>query len=770
MSTRIQTLPALAGGPLRAPSERLVAGVRAAWRRSVLLRALVWAPALLAAAAVLLVLIDLLIPLRAAAREVLRWLPVLLGGGFAAWAVARVLNPPPPRRFALLAEERIPALQNRLLTAFDLADGMPDGVVGRAFVADTERRMQGVDVRGVAPAHVRLPAILLGSALALGALFALVFPAAAAEAWTRWSAPADAYATRWNEVRAETLPNVAVPPIPLFDEVRWTVRPPAYSGLEAQEGRGDDPISALPGSIVRLRSRFPDRWDGVRAQAIGGAALNVSRSGGEWIVEYRMPADARGLSLEAMADGGVVDRRIVPLVPLPDQAPDVALLTPAEDLVLAAGAGRIPLRARAADDYGVGDFLLHWTHSSGSGESYEFKEGDWAFGRVDRNGKTASGELVIDLAALGLQPGDMMHIRAVARDRNNVTGPGESVSRTRIIRVARPEELDQINTDIGAPAELPKDPLMSQRMIILMTERLQRERPRLSRDALRRRSAEIAAHQMRLRNIVGEQIYIREAEAVQAQGAELPTYVEQGGGAAHAGEHGGGDEHAEHEAPSAEEVLAEADEATGQGRAEEFEHRHDEAPIIEMNRDRILLHNLMWSAEQELYSIRPDSSLPWQREALELIQKLNQAERIYPRGDVRVDPVNVAEARGQGKMDDVAPAGRSGGAALPSLLPLLAELDRVAGGLERWPPRESSLAISNLAARALGEAAVDREAAAWIARAANEAGAGRTDRARDLLRRARERLAPPAGAAARPLPSTADPAAAEYFRRLGRGG
>ncbi len=764
MSTLVQTPPAVAGGALRAPSERLIGGVRAAWRRSVLLRALVWAPALLAACAVLLVLIDLLIPLRAVLRETLRWLPLLLGGGFAAWSLYRVVNPPPPRTFALLAEERIPALDNRLLTAFDLADGLPDGVVGRAFLADAERRLQAAGVRGVAPARVRLPAILLGAALAVAALFALVFPAAAAESYTRWMDPADAYATKWNEVRAETLPNVATPPIPMFDELRWTVRPPAYSGLDAQDGRGDEPISALPGSIVRLRSRFPDRWDGVRAQAIGGAALGVSRSGDEWVVEYRMPADARGLSLEAMADGGVVDRRIVPLVPLPDQAPDVTLTSPAEDMVVASGTGRIPLRATAADDYGVGDFLLHWTHSSGSGESYEFKEGDWAFGSVNRGGKSATGELVIDLAALGLQPGDMMHIRAVARDRNNVTGPGESVSRTRIIRVARPEELDQVTTDVGMPPELPKDPLMSQRMIILMTERLQRERPRLSRPDLQRRSGEIAQHQARLRAVVGEQIYIREAEAVQGQDTELPTFVEEGGGAAHAGEHAG-----EEGPPSPEDVLAEADEATGQGRAEEFEHRHDETAVIDINRELVLLHNLMWSAEQELFSIRPDSSLPWQNEALKLIQKLNQTERIYPRGDVRVDPVNIAEARGQGKMENVGPAARSAGGSLPSLLPLLAELDRVSAGLGRRPARESSLAISNLAARALGEATADRQAAALIARAADEAGSGKADRARDLLRRARERLAPPAGAAARPLPSTADPAAAEYFRRIGRG-
>lgn len=757
--------PPAAGRPLQAPTERLIAGVRAAWRRSVLLRALAWAPALFSASAVLLVLIDLAVPLRALLREMLRWVPVLLGGGLLAFSIDRIVRPPAPRRFALLAEERIPALQNRLLTAFDLADGVPDGVVGRAFVAEAERTMRDVGVQGAAPARVRLPSLILGGSIAVMALFALAFPSAAAEAWTRWMDPADAYASKWQEVRAETLPNVEAPPIPLFDELRWTVQPPAYAGIAAQDGRGDDPISALPGSRIRIRSRFPDRWDGVRASAIGGAALPVRRAGEEWIVEYLMPADARGLSLEAMADGGVVDRRIVPLAPLPDQPPDVQLLEPREDMVLASGAGRITLRATAADDYGVGAFDLHWTHSRGSGESYEFVEGDWAFSRVSRNGKSSTGELVIDLGTLKLQPGDIMHVRAVARDRNNVTGPGESVSRTRIIRVARPEEMDQITTDIGMPPELPKDPVMSQRMIILMTERLIREAPRLSRQELQSRSSDIAQHQARLREIVGEQVYIREADAAIQQGEQDFSYLEQGGTGADDHHDEGG---AQEGARTPEDVLREADEATGIGSIEEFEHRHDESAILDVNRDLMRLHNLMWNSQQELNLAKPDTALPYQYDALKIIQQINQAERTYPRGDVRVDPINAAEARGQGKMDDVGPAARTTGPALASLLPLLAELDRVAAGLGRKPGRASSLEISNLAARVLGEPTADREAAGFISRAAGEAGNGRTERARDLLRRARERLAPAAGAAARPLPSTVDPAAAEYFRRLGR--
>src|SRR5690242_9330037 len=86
------------------PVERIVARVRSAWRVSTALHALTLAPALFAAAALLLVCADLLQPLPAAPRGVLRWLPPLLGVAILAGAAWRLLRPPAPRRFVLLAE------------------------------------------------------------------------------------------------------------------------------------------------------------------------------------------------------------------------------------------------------------------------------------------------------------------------------------------------------------------------------------------------------------------------------------------------------------------------------------------------------------------------------------------------------------------------------------------------------------------------------------------------------------------------------------------
>jgi hypothetical protein len=769
MSTVLSRRPQPSPPHLPTPVDRIVARVRKEWRISMLVRALAVAPALLAASAVLLVAADLVVPMRAGPREVLRWLPLALALGALAWAALRIARPPAPRRFALLAEERIPVLENRLITAFDVALGDPDSLVARAFVADAERRLAGVEVRGIAPFRLGGPLLVLGTSWAVALAFALAFPTAAGEAWGRWIHPRDAYEQRWREVRANTLPAVAEPPMPAFDEPRWRITAPAYTGLGETDGRGDEPLQALAGSRVRLRSAFFDRWDAVRATRIGGGELAVHRAGGEWWVEWTQASGERGITLEALAHGEAVSRRVVPVVVLPDRAPDVELTAPAEDLVLSAARGQIPIRASARDDYGVGAFDLAWSRTRGSGESFEYLEGRWPFGALIRSGKTAEGERVLDLAAMQLQPGDVIHVRAVARDRNNVTGPGESVSRTRVIRIARPEEMDRVNTDVGFPMELPKDPLLSQRMILIRTERLNAERNRISAEQFRARAAEIGSDQGRLRERVGEQIFIRSTGAI-SDPANPQSFTEQGG-AAHA------DEHAETpaaQAPAAgtnafsQQVLDAASEATGQGTIDEVTHKHDEDPILAVDQQLLRLYNVMWAAERELNQAAPAGAIPHERQALLIIDELRKAERLFPTAHVRVDPVNVDSARGQGKLDEAAPGARGGSAALPSADALLAEIDRVAARAATQPARTLSLQLSGLAARALAGAAADPQAAALLSRAASEAQSGRTDAARTLLLRARARIAPAARSSGRAIPSTPDPAAAEYYRRLGR--
>jgi hypothetical protein len=367
-----------------------------------------------------------------------------------------------------------------------------------------------------------------------------------------------------------------------------------------------------------------------------------------------------------------------------------------------------------------------------------------------------------------LQPGDVIHVRAVARDRNTVTGPGESVSRTRVIRVARPEEMDQVNTDIGFPMELPKDPLLSQRMLLIRTERLNTERARIPAAQLRARAAEIAEDQGRLRERVGEQIFTRSTGAIQDPNIERGFTEEGGAGHSDAPAQPSPAPPAAGTQAFSQQVLDAASAATGQGTIDEVTHKHDADPILSVDQTLLRLYNVMWAAERELNQSAPDAALPHQRQALLIIDELRKAERLYPSANVRVDPVNVDSVRGQGKLDEAAPSARAGAPALPAVDALLAEIDRIAARASSMSARAFSLQLSALAARALGGAGADPQAAALLSRAAGEAQAGRGDAARALLLRARARIAPAVRTRGRALPSTADPAAAEYYRRLGR--
>jgi hypothetical protein len=335
-----------------------------------------------------------------------------------------------------------------------------------------------------------------------------------------------------------------------------------------------------------------------------------------------------------------------------------------------------------------------------------------------------------------------------------------------VIRIARPEEMDQVNTDVGFPMELPKDPLLSQRMLLIRTERLNADRARIPAAQLRARAAEIAGDQERLRERVGEQIFTRATAGGQDQSIERG--FTESGGAGHRDEAQPAQPPAAGTQAFSQQVLEAASAATGQGTEDEVAHKHDADPILSVDQQLLRLYNVMWAAERELNQAAAAGAIPHQREALRIIDELRKAERLYPSANVRVDAVNVDSARGQGKLDEAAPSARTAAPALPSADALLAEIDRVSSRAAAMPARTLSLQLSSLAARALAGAGADAQVAALLSRAAGEAQAGRTETARTLLLRARAGIAPGVRTQGRALPSTADPAAAEYYRRLGR--
>lgn len=328
-------------------------------------------------------------------------------------------------RVALWIEERAPVLRYRLVTAMDprFADALEPAVRPLVERVPITRFLRGVALRIVAPALLALTA-------------AIVMPAL-----------------------PETFPPAPAlsPAVPVIAKNRLvplsaTITPPSYSGITASVIREPSMIAALRGTRVALKGR-----DG-------------------WAREFTMRDTAP--SLLTLEDRQY--RRHVVIDPRVDRAPTVALRLPARDTTLRTVAGHLRLAADLADDVGLARARFEYIVSTGSDESFEFREGTIAarnLGGATRARLNAS----VPFTSFNLKEGDRLSVRAVAWDRNTLYGPGRAASETRTIRVARKGEYDTISVNRAPPSA--DTAMMSLRMLIVATERLRSERAAMERRA-----------------------------------------------------------------------------------------------------------------------------------------------------------------------------------------------------------------------------------------------------------------------------------------------
>jgi len=589
-------------------ARRRVRRARALLAASALGKALLWAACAAALTIVLAALADWALGLPRAVRAAAPAAAAALAAVAAARLAWRGRRAAATAAVALWLEEREPALRYALVTALEAPAALPNAALER----EVQRvRWTGTLTRAAAGALLP-PAILLVAAVILAAMIP-----SGIMARVRHARPGD--------VLARPTATGAEPPSRLVPLVA-TVQPPAYTGETARVVEEPTSLTALAGSRVTLEGR--GRAVGLVAR-LGDAALPVEDAGGRWRIVTAMPRRSAPLRL---ADGE--RQRLVILESRPDSSPMVTLTAPARDTVRRAAAGALALAAEARDDLGLSSAWLEYIVSSGEGESFTFRSG--TLGRVaPRGARTVALRAVLRLDSLALSPGDVVHLRAVARDANDVTGPGVGASETRTLRVARRGEYDSVAVE-GAPPPPPDTSEVSQRMLIMLAEALERRRPRLRRETVVSESRRIGSDQARLRRRVGEIIFIRLGEQ-SAEHSHTP-----GDGYEH-GDRGG--------ALSPEELLRAAEEATSQAAGEPLDFAEGESPVVAVNRPLLEAYNAMWDAGRELDIGEPRRALPHMRAALAAIQRARQAERIYLRGRPPAVVVDVRKVRLAGSID-----------------------------------------------------------------------------------------------------------------------
>jgi hypothetical protein len=483
------------------------------------------------------------------------------------------------RQVALWLEWRVPALRYALVT---LADGVPGGRA-RDLEQAVDRTSWSAPVRS---ALVRRLGIPLASLVVVAAAGILLPP----------------FSRRLGSASGTSLANAPVmrgsDP---FGSLVVRVTPPPYTGRSAEQLDRPEAVSSLVGSSIEIE-------------------------GAGWRRVTTMPDTATPLWLQQDSS-----RRLLVLLPIPDSVPQVHLVAPLRDSVLRAGGGTIRLSGFARDDFGLSQGWFEYIVSSGEGENYTFRSG--VIGRrALSNSARAEIASAISLDSLKLAPGNIVHLRAVAQDGNNVSGPGLGYSETRTIRIPRPGEGDSVSVGQVARAEGDSS-LLSQRMLVIMAEALERRRSALRRDTFVVESRRIASEQATLRRQVADIIFLRLGGEGSMEESEDST--------------------AEPLTPEA--LLEAAEQATVTSAGEVLDFTSDETPVVALNRPLLEAYNAMWAAGRELEIGEPGRALPHMRQALEAIQRARQAERLYLRGRPIASVIDLARVRLAGSLADAAP-------------------------------------------------------------------------------------------------------------------
>jgi hypothetical protein len=580
-----------------------------------LVRALLLAAAVFASTIALLLVADAGVGLSVEARARVRALPLLAGLATLlalAWRARRAGTRGDLEDVALWFERRLPSLEYALVTQLGLGSRASDALEARINAAPLEREVVQAWRRAAAR-----PALLL-------ALLAIAIAFVPRGALGRVMAPAAGDLLD----RPGTSARAALDPLATI-VVRVT--PPAYAA--AADASHDNPatVSALVGSSVLIEGLGAD----VRAVSPTDTLRSTPRTNGAggWSIATTMGRAATALRLRSPRG-----ERVLLLDPVTDSAPTVRLELPLRDTVLRVAAGGVRLAADLSDDLGLASAQFELIVSAGAGETFTFRTGAIAARRFDGTVRSArlEGDLALDTLQLG--PGDLVHLRAIATDRNDVTGPGRGVSETRSIRIARADEYDSVAVEPAPPPALDTAAL-SQRMLLILTEELHAREPRLARADVVSESRRIARDQTRLRKRVGEVVFQRLGED-------------------NAGEHshfaGDGHAHGEEGPLDPDQILAAAERAANVDATRLLDSEGDETPVVAINRPLLEAYNHMWRASTELETANPAGAIPWMRRAIEALQRARAAERIYLRGRPPRVVIDLARVRGTGK-DESAP-------------------------------------------------------------------------------------------------------------------
>lgn len=430
-------------------------------------------------------------------------------------------------------------------------------------------------------------------------------------------------------------PEVALPVA--VKSLAITVTPPAYVGVRPHT-TATPQLSVPEGSEIQWKITFTDSVSGAALIFSAKETVKLHSRGNTKTVTRKFSSPAFYQIQWTDHAGKTRSSDYYKIEVIRDQAPEIAVTNLEQSLELSIKDKLvIDVKSTIKDDYHVNDAYIIATVSKGSGESVKFREEKLKFTSPARiSGQQINASRTIDILKLGLEPGDELYFYAEAIDNRQ---PIPNRSRTETFFITLQDTASQsLSVEGGLGVDLMPEYFRSQRQIIIDTEKLLRDKKKISKHDFNFKSNELGYDQKVLRLKYGEFL-----------GEEFETQI----GETHPGEESETTEDIAakywhtHDKDNEHNLVAEKKHADDHGHAHEgesedktkelmdaYKHQHDdpeEATFFNQSiRSKLKAAlTIMWDAELYLRLYEPEKSLPYQYRALKILKEVSNDSRIY---------------------------------------------------------------------------------------------------------------------------------------------
>lgn len=448
--------------------------------------------------------------------------------------------------------------------------------------------------------------------------------------------------------------------VPKIETQEIKVLYPSYTRLGGTTTT-DPNIKAVKGSTVQWKLQF-DYTVIEPVLDVMGEIKPLQKIGTEYQIQLPLTTSGFYSFKFKNEEGTAFTSDLFSLEAIPDNPPEIEILGLEQYTYFDFSDKKlVELQSAITDDYGIDEAYIIATVSKGSGESVKFREEKLSFKETISKGvKSVRATKTLDLNALKMEVGDELYFYIEAFDEKQ---PKRNVARSETyFAVIKDTVGEQFGVEGTLGVDQMPDYFRSQRQLIIDTEKLIKDKPNISIQEFKSRSNELGFDQKALRlkygQFMGDESEMEEApaEIESHEEAEDQDYAEDQENMLKEfmHDHDGDNEH----------NLVEQHEHENENDSEpedplhDYLHNHDdpeESTLFEESLKTKLRKalSIMWDAELYLRLYEPEKSLPFQYDALKLIQEIKNSARIYVHR-IGFDPPPIKEdSRLTGEIKDI---------------------------------------------------------------------------------------------------------------------